>query len=240
MNEPVFLHVLTKKGKGYSYAEKIPEKFHGVDSFDVATGKKAFTQKEKPMTSSGGFTSSFSEAIIDAAQKDERIIAVTAAMPEGTGLAVFSGIFPNRFFDVGMAEQHAVGFSAGLARGGLKPVAAIYSTFLQRSYDQIIHDVCLQNLNVIFTLDRAGIVGEDGPTHHGVFDIAYLRSFPRMVAMAPRDEQALKHMFKFAVSYNDGPIAIRYPRGRSYPVKSGVRSPSPESKLALGKGDGAW
>lgn len=216
MNEPVLLHVVTKKGKGYSYAEKIPEKFHGVGSFDVATGKKPAAKKEEILEGKTSFTSAFSDVIIDVAGTEKNIVAITAAMPEGTGLDRFSKIFPDRFFDVGMAEQHAVGFAAGLARAGLRPVVAIYSTFLQRSYDQIIHDVCLQNLGVIFMLDRAGVVGEDGATHHGVFDISYLRNLPHMVAMAPKDEEELKEMFKFAVSYNGGPIAIRYPRGGSY------------------------
>jgi len=216
MSEPVFLHVVTKKGKGYSYAEKIPEKFHGVGSFDVSTGEKMLPKAEKALNEPSGFTDAFSEAVIDAARRDEKIVAVTAAMPEGTGLEKFANIFPNRFFDVGMAEQHAVGFAAGLARAGLKPVVAIYSTFLQRAYDQIIHDVCLQNLNLIFMLDRSGLVGEDGPTHHGMFDIAYLRHVPNMVLLAPRDEKELKDMFVFALSYNKGPIAIRYPRSRSH------------------------
>lgn len=216
MSEPVFLHVVTKKGKGYSYAEKIPEKFHGVGSFDVSTGEKMLPKAEKALNEPSGFTDAFSEAVIDAARRDEKIVAVTAAMPEGTGLDKFANIFPNRFFDVGMAEQHAVGFAAGLARAGLKPVVAIYSTFLQRAYDQIIHDVCLQNLNLIFMLDRSGLVGEDGPTHHGMFDIAYLRHVPNMVLLAPRDEKELKDMFVFALSYNNGPIAIRYPRSRSH------------------------
>jgi len=216
MDGPVLLHVVTKKGKGYRHAEDIPEKFHGVGSFDVSTGKKKIPHEEKDLEGKTTFTNAFSEAIIDAAKGDEKIIAITAAMPEGTGLDRFLEAFPDRFFDVGMAEQHAVGFGAGLATAGLKPVVAIYSTFLQRSYDQIIHDVCLQNLNVVFMLDRAGLVGEDGPTHHGVFDIAYLRNLPRMVVMAPKDEEELKDMFRFAVSYNRGPIAIRYPRGESY------------------------
>lgn len=216
MDTPVLLHLVTKKGKGYSYAEDVPERFHGVSSFDVATGKNLPSQKEEKPDPQKGFTDVFSEIVIDAAEVDERIVTITAAMPEGTGLDRFSRLFPGRFFDVGMAEQHAVGFAAGLARAGLKPVVAIYSTFLQRSYDQIIHDVCLQNLNVTFMLDRSGLVGEDGPTHHGVFDIAYLRHMPNMVAMAPRDEEELKEMFKFSLSYSAGPIAIRYPRGASY------------------------
>ena len=237
MDGPVFLHVITKKGKGYSYAEKIPEKFHGVGSFDVKTGKKFSSQKEKALALPESFTSTFSEAIIEAAKRDKRITAITAAMPEGTGLDAFAKLFPNRFFDVGMAEQHAVGFAAGLARGGLKPVVAIYSTFLQRSYDQIIHDVCLQNLNVVFMLDRAGLVGEDGPTHHGVFDISYLRTLPRMVVMAPRDEEELKEMFKFALAYNEGPIAIRYPRGKSFSAESSSGYQGPGRELSLGKGE---
>ncbi|MBU4311739.1 MAG: 1-deoxy-D-xylulose-5-phosphate synthase [Candidatus Omnitrophica bacterium] len=235
MDAPVLLHLVTKKGKGYSYAENIPEKFHGVGSFNVDTGEKLFFQKD--------FTGVFSEAVIEAAEKDKRVVAITAAMPEGTGLDRFSRIFPDRFFDVGMAEQHAVGFAAGLARAGLKPITAIYSTFLQRSYDQIIHDVCLQNLNVTFMLDRAGVVGEDGPTHHGVFDIAYLRHMPNMVAMAPKDEEELRDMFRFALCYNDGPVAIRYPRGGSYPfIASKVVSeakPWTENcpRLRLGQGE---
>ncbi|MDP8229843.1 MAG: 1-deoxy-D-xylulose-5-phosphate synthase [Candidatus Gorgyraea atricola] len=233
MNEPVLLHVLTKKGKGYSYAEDVPEKFHGVGAFDVATGAK------KPAKEN--FTNTFGEAMIDAAKANNKIIAITAAMPEGTGLDRFASIFPDRFFDVGMAEQHAVGFAAGLASAGLKPVVAVYSTFLQRSYDQIIHDVCLQNLNVIFMLDRSGIVGEDGPTHHGVFDISYLRNMPNMVVMAPKDEEELKEMLKFAISYNDGPIAIRYPRGGSYRAEKAEVQPrlfeKPRLDLGFGKGE---
>lgn len=239
MNEPVLLHVITKKGKGYSYAERIPEKFHGVSSFDIDTGKKACIQEDDAVEAAG-FTEAFSDAIIDIAGLDERVVAVTAAMPEGTGLSRFAKTFPDRFFDVGMAEQHAVGFAAGLARAGLKPMVAIYSTFLQRSYDQIIHDVCLQNLNVIFMLDRAGLVGEDGPTHHGVFDIAYLRNLPSMAAMAPKDEAELKEMIKFAVSYDAGPIAVRYPRGKSYPFRLDERDKilgRITAGLELGKGE---
>ncbi len=235
MKGPVMLHVLTKKGKGYSYAEKIPERFHGVGSFDVASGQKRYAEKEKISKKTAGFTGTFSDIIVDIARNDERIVAITAAMPEGTGLDAFAKVFPDRFFDVGMAEQHAVGFAAGLARAGLMPVVAIYSSFLQRSYDQIIHDVCLQNLNVIFMLDRAGLVGEDGPTHHGVFDIAYLRSLPNMVAMAPKDEDELKEMFRFALSYDKGPVAIRYPRGSSYHYDSLLRTEPSRTPVALGK-----
>lgn len=236
MDAPVLLHLVTKKGKGYSYAEDIPERFHGVSSFDVATGRNLSSQEEEKPDSRKGFTEVFSEIVIDAAKVDERIVAITAAMPEGTGLDRFSRLFPGRFFDVGMAEQHAVGFAAGLARAGLKPVVAIYSTFLQRSYDQIIHDVCLQNLNVIFMLDRSGLVGEDGPTHHGVFDIAYLRHMPNMVAMAPRDEEELKEMFKFSLSYSGGPIAIRYPRGVSYSLVEAKPRPDSDRGFASARG----
>ncbi|MBU1061410.1 MAG: 1-deoxy-D-xylulose-5-phosphate synthase [Candidatus Omnitrophica bacterium] len=237
MNEPVLLHVVTKKGKGYPHAEKIPEKFHGVSSFDISTGEKLYVRDEKTTEKATSFTEVFSEVIIDVAGTDEKVVAITAAMPEGTGLDKFSRAFPDRFFDVGMAEQHAVGFAAGLARAGLKPVVAIYSTFLQRSYDQIIHDVCLQNLNVIFMLDRAGLVGEDGLTHHGLFDIAYLRNIPQIVAMAPKDEIELKEMFKFAVSYNKGPVAIRYPRGGSYSLPSHQRIEVRGRDIELGKAE---
>jgi 1-deoxy-D-xylulose-5-phosphate synthase len=235
MKGPILLHVVTKKGKGYSYAEKIPEKFHGVGSFDVASGQKRYAEKEKIPKKTTGFTDTFSDIIVEIARNEERIVAITAAMSEGTGLDAFAKAFPDRFFDVGMAEQHAVGFAAGLARAGLIPVVAIYSSFLQRSYDQIIHDVCLQNLNVIFMLDRAGLVGEDGPTHHGVFDIAYLRNFPNMVAMAPKDEEELKEMFRFALSYDKGPVAIRYPRGPSYHYDSGLRTEPSGTPVAMGK-----
>jgi len=237
MNEPVLLHVVTKKGKGYPHAEKIPEKFHGVSSFDISTGEKLYVRDEKTTEKATSFTEVFSEVIIDVAGTDEKVVAITAAMPEGTGLDKFSRAFLDRFFDVGMAEQHAVGFAAGLARAGLKPVVAIYSTFLQRSYDQIIHDVCLQNLNVIFMLDRAGLVGEDGLTHHGLFDIAYLRNIPQIVAMAPKDEIELKEMFKFAVSYNKGPVAIRYPRGGSYSLPSHQRIEVRGRDIELGKAE---
>jgi len=233
LDGPVLLHVITKKGKGYSHAENLPEKFHGVSSFDISTGERLRSVDRPTLDKEQTFTSAFSDAIISAAQNDKRIIAITAAMAEGTGLTKFSQMFPDRFFDVGMAEQHAVGFAAGLARKGFKPVVAIYSTFLQRSYDQIIHDVCLQNLNVIFMLDRAGLVGEDGPTHHGVFDIAYLRHIPNLIIMAPRDEDELIRMFNFAVSYNDGPVAIRYPRGRSYPYPIDFSS----KDISLGKSE---
>jgi 1-deoxy-D-xylulose-5-phosphate synthase len=236
LNEPILLHVVTKKGKGYSFSEKKPEKFHGISSFNVNTGEKmAVVNREKQdIKSEASFTKAFGDKIIEIADQDKKIVAITAAMPEGTGLDKFANLFPDRFFDVGMAEQHAVGFAAGLARAGFKPIVAIYSTFLQRSYDQMFHDVCLQNLNVIFMLDRAGLVGEDGPTHHGVFDISYIRHLPNIIFMAPKDEEELNNMFSWAVSYDKGPIAIRYPRGASY-------SPSPNLKnnlpINLGKGE---
>jgi len=218
LEEPILLHVVTKKGKGYSFSEKKPEKFHGISSFNVDTGEKtvALNKEKQGVQSEASFTKTFGDKIIEIASQDKKIVAITAAMPEGTGLDKFATAFPSRFFDVGMAEQHAVGFAAGLARAGFKPVVAVYSTFLQRSYDQMFHEVCLQNLNVIFMLDRAGLVGEDGPTHHGVFDISYIRHLPNMVFMAPKDEEELKNMFSWAVSYNKAPIAIRYPRGASY------------------------
>lgn len=204
LNEPVLIHAITKKGKGYSDAEKVPEKFHGVS----ANHKNVAKAKNK------SFTQCFSESLIHLAKQDKRIVAVTAAMPEGTGLDKFAESFPKRFYDVGMAEGHAVGFAAGLARVGLRPVTAIYSTFLQRGYDQIIHDVCLQNLPVIFCLDRAGIVGEDGPTHQGTFDIAYLRHIPNLTLLAPKDGDELSMMLDFALS-RSSPVAIRYPKGEA-------------------------
>ena len=236
MNEPVLLHVVTKKGKGYSFAEKGPEKFHGISSFNVNTGEKtaAADIEKQDAESEESFTKAFGSKIIEMAERDKKIVAITAAMPEGTGLDKFANLFPDRFFDVGMAEQHAVGFAAGLARAGFKPVVAIYSTFLQRSYDQILHDVCLQNLNVILMLDRSGLVGEDGPTHHGAFDISYIGHLPNIVSMAPKDEDELKNMFEWAVSYDKGPVAIRYPRGSSYAFHTGSGNSAP---INLGKGE---
>lgn len=196
---PVLVHVLTKKGKGYLPAESNPEKFHGISRCDSIAGAT--------------YTDVFSKTIISLAKENDKIVAITAAMPEGTGLSDFSKEFPNRFFDVGIAEQNAVTFAAGLACGGYKPIVAIYSTFLQRAYDQVIHDVCIQNLPVIFCIDRAGIVGEDGATHQGAFDISYLRSIPNIVVMVPKDENELPKMLKTAVALNR-PVAIRYPRGK--------------------------
>ena len=207
LDEPRLIHVITKKGKGFKFAEDAPSKFHGTAPFDTEKGEAVVS----PGTS---FTEAFSNKIVELGAKDNRIVAITAAMPDGTGLDGFEKAFPNRFFNVGMAEAHAVGFSAGLAKKGLIPIVAIYSSFLQRAYDQIIHDVALQNLHVVFCVDRAGVVGEDGPTHHGVFDISYLRHIPNLVYMAPKDVEELAAMLEFAVGYT-GPIAIRYPRGNA-------------------------
>ena len=207
LDEPRLIHVITKKGKGFKFAEDAPSKFHGTAPFDTEKGEAVAS----PGTS---FTEAFSNKIVELGAKDNRIVAITAAMPDGTGLDGFEKAFPNRFFNVGMAEAHAVGFSAGLAKKGLIPIVAIYSSFLQRAYDQIIHDVALQNLHVVFCVDRAGVVGEDGPTHHGVFDISYLRHIPNLVYMAPKDVEELAAMLEFAVGHT-GPIAIRYPRGNA-------------------------
>jgi len=203
---PVLIHVLTKKGKGYAPAEKNPDRFHGTGAFDVQTGR--------PVTKSSAptYTEVFGNTLVKLASADKRLVAVTAAMTSGTGLENFARLYPDRFFDVGIAEQHAVTMAAGMAKAGLRPVVAIYSTFLQRAYDQIIHDVCLQNLPVKFAIDRAGIVGEDGATHHGLFDLSFLRSVPNMVVMAPKDENELQHMLATAFYY-EGPAAVRYPRG---------------------------
>lgn len=210
---PILIHAITKKGKGYIYAENHPERFHGTAPFDIETGEVKDTA-QTDSRSEPSFTDAFSDAIMEMAEDDKKIVAITAAMPEGTGLEKFGQAYPERFFNVGMAEQHAITFAAGLSKGGLIPVVAIYSTFLQRSYDQIIHDVCLQNLHVILCLDRAGIVGEDGPTHHGLFDIPYLRHMPNITMMAPKDQRELKEMLKFAAYNCRGPVAIRYPRGK--------------------------
>jgi len=202
---PVLIHVITKKGKGYVPAERNPSLFHGIGPFDVETGTPHSSKRVS-------YSDLFGESLVELAENDKRIVAITAAMTEGTGLVEFARRFPKRFYDVGIAEAHAVTFAAGLATQGLRPVVAIYSTFLQRAYDEIVHDVCLQNLPVVFAIDRAGIVGEDGPTHHGIFDISYLRHIPNMVVMAPKDGNELKDMVRAAVSYNR-PSAIRYPRG---------------------------
>ena len=224
---PVIIHTVTQKGKGYKPAEDSDEKFHGVAKFNIATGVQ-----EKPKKSNDSYTKVFSEALVKCAEKDDDIVAVTAAMPSGTGLNKFKEFYPERFFDVGIAEQHAVTFSAGLAIEGLKPFAAIYSTFLQRSYDQIVHDVAIQNLPVKFAIDRAGLVGADGPTHSGSFDITYLSILPNFVVMAASDEVELARMVKTASEYNDGPISFRYPRGES----TGLLIPEELKSIEIGKG----
>ena len=211
-DDAVLVHVLTKKGTGYEPAALNPALFHGVGSFDIETGRP---HKSKGAPTS--YTAVFGDTLCKLAADDDKIIAITAAMPEGTGLSRFSREFPDRFFDVGIAEQHGVTFAAGLAADGLKPVVAIYSTFLQRGFDQIIHDVCLQNLPVVFAIDRAGVVGNDGPTHHGVFDLSYLRQIPGLVVMAPKDENELQHLLYSALQYNL-PTAVRYPRGSGHGV----------------------
>ena len=227
MDEPVLLHVITKKGKGYPQAEQNPVYFHGVSSFDVDTGIC-----RKKITNVPSYTEVFGQTMVELAKTNDKIIAVTAAMPEGTGLIPFSKAYPDRFFDVGIAEQHGVTFAAGMATEGFRPVVAVYSTFLQRAYDQIIHDVCIENLPVVFALDRGGIVGEDGPTHHGLFDISFLRTIPNMVVMAPKDENELRHMLATAMAH-DGPISIRYPRGRG----TGAELDNALTPIPLGKGE---
>ena len=227
INGPVLLHVLTKKGKGYEPAEANPPKFHGIGPFDPETGEVSRGQSGVAVT----YTKVFGDTLIDLAREDQRIVAITAAMAEGTGLKKFSEIFPERFFDVGIAEQHAVTFAAGLACRGLRPVVAIYSTFMQRAYDQVIHDVCLQNLPVTFALDRCGLVGADGPTHHGTFDLSFLRHIPNLLIAAPRNEVELQRIMKTA-SMVEGPFAYRYPRG------SGVGLPLSEEIEALDIGRG--
>jgi len=209
---PVLVHAITAKGHGYEPAERDPNKYHGVSKFDVASGEFAPKKSGPP-----SYTRVFADTLIRLARDDERIVGITAAMADGTGLEAFRREFPERFFDVAIAEQHAVTFAAGLACEGMKPVAAIYSTFLQRAYDQVVHDVCLQNLDVTFALDRAGVVGADGATHQGFYDIAYFRALPNTVVMAPKDENELRHMLRTAIEY-PGPAAVRYPRGNGLGV----------------------
>ena len=206
INHAVLIHVCTKKGRGYAPAERHPARFHGTEPFDIETGLP-LKNKEKP-----AWTDIFSTVMLKAAGRNDRVCAITAAMPDGVGLKRFMHLYPDRFFDVGIAEEHAVTFAAGLAAGGMIPVVAIYSSFLQRAYDQILHDVCIQNLHVVFCIDRAGIVGADGETHQGIFDLSYLSSIPNMHIMAPKNKWELSDMMKFAIAF-DGPIAIRYPRG---------------------------
>jgi 1-deoxy-D-xylulose-5-phosphate synthase len=219
INKPILVHVVTRKGKGYAPAEKEPSLYHGLGPFDVKTGR--------PLSKGGppAYTTVFADALVREAKRDPKVVAVTAAMLEGTGLASFQKVFPERCFDVGIAEQHAVTFAAGLATRGIRPVVAIYSTFLQRAYDQILHDVCLQKLPVVFALDRAGVVGDDGPTHHGLFDLSYLRHLPNLVVMAPKDDRELGSMLRTALEL-DGPAVIRYPRGAA-PGISAEEDPPP-------------
>lgn len=235
----VVVHVLTKKGKGYQPAEKYPSRYHGVDPFDIKSGKPI--QTEKTIT----YTKIFGDTLARLAMTDEKIVAITAAMPNGTGISGFKKQFPDRFFDVGIAEEHAVTFAAGLAMGGFKPVVAIYSTFLQRAYDQILHDVCINNLPVVFALDRAGITGSDGKTHQGTFDLSFLSHIPNLVVMAPKNNMELEEMLAFALEYH-GPVAIRYPKGEAYlglqeynaPIEIGksemIREESEIALLAVG------
>jgi len=227
IKEPVLLHVTTTKGKGYAPAEKNPVYFHGCGCFEASTGDCLDRKPSAPT-----YTQVFGQTLLELGAKDPRIVAVTAAMPEGTGLSQFAQAYPERFFDVGIAEQHAVTFAAGLATEGFRPVVAIYSTFLQRAYDQILHDVCIERLRVVFAVDRGGIVGEDGPTHQGLFDLSYLRSLPNMVVMAPKDENELRQMLATALQH-DGPVAIRYPRGTAM----GVALESPVAALSIGKAE---
>ncbi len=226
LDGPLLVHIMTTKGKGYKPAEDTPDKYHGVGVFDVATGKGA------PKAAAKSYTDVFGETLIALAEQDPKIVAITAAMPDGTGLNKFAERFPQRFFDVGIAEQHAMTFAAGLAADGFKPVTAIYSSFVQRAYDQVFHDICLQKLPVTIAMDRAGLVGDDGPTHHGVFDISYLRHLPGLTMMAPKDENELRHMLKTAI-YAGSPVALRYPRGAGY----GVEPDAEITALEIGKGE---
>ncbi|MGA7614788.1 MAG: 1-deoxy-D-xylulose-5-phosphate synthase [Thermoanaerobaculia bacterium] len=225
---PVLIHVLTKKGKGYHPAEDKPIWSHGVTPFDIKSGEAK--KSDKP--SAPSYTSVFAQALIELAAEDERIVAMTAAMPEGTGLDKFKKAYPERMYDVGIAEEHAITFSGGLATQGLKPIAAIYSTFLQRAFDQVFHDVAIMDLPVVFALDRAGIAGADGPTHHGIYDMAYLRLFPNMICMAPKDENELRHMLKTAFE-SGHPTSLRYPRGAA----EGVQIDPEMHSLPIGKGE---
>lgn len=221
---PVLIHAMTEKGKGYAPAERHPARFHGAEPFDIKTG----VPKNQRSVS---YTDVFSTVMCKLGQRDEKVVAITAAMPDGTGLKRFRNMYPERFFDVGIAEQHAVTFAAGLAAGGLKPVVAIYSSFLQRAYDQILHDVCIQNLPVVFAIDRAGLVGSDGETHQGIFDFSYLGSIPNMTICAPKNKWELSDMLKFGVNF-DAPIAVRYPRGAAYDGLESYRAP-----IELGKAE---
>jgi 1-deoxy-D-xylulose-5-phosphate synthase len=224
---PIMIHIKTKKGKGYSYAEKANDHYHGVSKFNIQTGVQ-----EKSKTNVPAYTKVFADTLIKHAERDSKLVGITAAMPSGTGLDIFAEKFPKRMFDVGIAEQHAVTFAAGLATEGFKPYAAIYSTFLQRAYDQIVHDVAIQKLPVRFAIDRAGLVGADGPTHAGSFDITYLSTLPNFIVMAASDEAELVRMINTSVDINDRPTAFRYPRGTGI----GIELPSIDEKLEIGKG----
>ena len=224
---PIMIHIKTQKGKGYSFAENSDDKYHGVSKFNVNTGKQ-----EKSKSNAPSYTKVFANTLIEHAEKDSKIIGITAAMPSGTGMDLFAKRFPSRMFDVGIAEQHAVTFAAGLATEGFKPFAAIYSTFLQRAYDQVVHDVAIQSLPVRFAIDRAGLVGADGPTHAGSFDITYLATLPNFVVMAASDEAELVRMINTSIDINDRPSAFRYPRGNGI----GINLPSIDEKLIIGKG----
>jgi len=227
---PVLVHVVTKKGKGYTFAEENPSRFHGIAPFDVCTGRTLAENEAFPPAVS--YTKVFGQTLVRLAKENPRIAAITAAMPEGTGLDSFAAEFPKRFYDVGIAEQHGVTFAAGLATQGIIPVVAIYSTFMQRAYDQVIHDVCLQKLPVVFAMDRGGFVGEDGPTHHGMFDFSFMRAVPNLIVMAPGDENELQHMLKTAVECGM-PVSLRYPRG----VGVGVKLEEYPRILPMGRGE---
>src|SRR5437868_8685185 len=224
---PVIVQVVTKKGKGWEHAENDSTKWHGPGAYDFATGTIKKNAGDPPT-----YTEVFADTLVSLAEKDTSIVGITAAMAEGTGLKKMHQRFPERYFDVGIAEQHAVTFAGGLAVAGLCPVVAIYSTFLQRAFDQVIHDICMQNLHVVFAMDRAGLVGEDGPTQHGVFDIAFLRPIPNMKLMAPKDEEELRHMLYTAL-YIDGPVGLRYARGKAV----GVHLDAKLHKLEIGKAE---
>jgi len=227
-NGPILLHMITQKGRGYIHAENDPTRFHGLGCFNPETGKT-----EKGSSCNIKYTDVFSKTLVELSKDRKDVVAITAAMPDGTGLSYFKEKYPDRFFDVGIAEGHAVLFAVGLALQRLKPVCAIYSTFLQRSYDQLVHDAALMKANVFFVLDRAGIVGDDGPTHHGLFDISFLRSIPDMVIMAPKDEDELRSMIKLGLEYENGPIAVRYPRGEGY----GLDISGPVKDINLGESE---
>lgn len=227
VNGPVLVHVNTKKGKGFDPAERMPSRFHGAEPFDPETGLPNARKKK------AAYTDVFATVMCKMGARDPKLVAVTAAMPDGTGLKRFRNMYCDRFFDVGIAEAHAVTFAAGLAAGGLHPVVAVYSSFLQRAYDQMIHDVCIQNLPVVFAVDRAGLVGSDGETHQGIFDLSFLSGIPNMTVMAPKNKWELADMLKFAIAYEDGPIALRYPRGEAYDGLQNFRAPIVRGKSEI-------